>query len=398
MDFADASLVALRVFREVAERGTLTSAAAALGYTQSAVSRQVASLERAAGAPLLERRHDGVRPTTAGHIVLRHAATVLDQIDAAARELAGLPAEAGTVRLGWFTSAGASLLPRALAALRRTHPAITVITREGSTPALVRALRAGTVDLALLASAPPFRPPDAETPPLDLQVLAERTLCLAVPATHPLARQNAADVADLRGQRWIASPSAADQTLMGVWPGLDERPEITHTARDWLTKLHLVAAGCGLTTVPASFAAIAPRAYGSWPSAAGRKNNGASSWPASPTRSPSQPPASPTPCAPQPPTRRHRASPHQPHPAEPAIILRIRSPHQRLPPITPPRSASSVPAAKEHQGRQRPPQLGGSCCKHNLNRSPPGSAGQERPGRLAGHRLNVAPHQWPARQ
>ena len=142
MGFADVSLVALRVFREVAERGTLTSAAAALGYTQSAVSRQVASLERAAGTPLLERRHDGVRPTTAGHVVLRHAATVLDQIDTAARELAGLPAEAGTVRLGWFTSAGASLLPRALAALRRTHPAIIVITREGSTPALVRALRA----------------------------------------------------------------------------------------------------------------------------------------------------------------------------------------------------------------------------------------------------------------
>jgi DNA-binding transcriptional LysR family regulator len=84
MDFADVSLVALRVFREVAERGTLTSAAAALGYTQSAVSRQVASLERAAGAPLLERRHDGVRPTTAGHVVLRHAAAVLDQIDTAA--------------------------------------------------------------------------------------------------------------------------------------------------------------------------------------------------------------------------------------------------------------------------------------------------------------------------
>src|SRR5580692_7855886 len=239
MDFADVSLVALRVFREVAERGTLTSAAAALGYTQSAVSRQVASLERAAGTPLLERRHDGVRPTTAGHVVLRHAATVLDQIDTAARELAGLPAEAGTVRLGWFTSAGASLLPRALAAL-------------------LRALRAGRVDLALLASAPPFRPPDAETPALDLQVLAERSLCVAVPATHPLARQNAADVADLRGQRWIASPSAADETLMGVWPGLGERPKITHTARDWLTKLHLVAAGCGLTTVPASFAAIAP--------------------------------------------------------------------------------------------------------------------------------------------
>jgi DNA-binding transcriptional LysR family regulator len=127
----------------------------------------------------------------------------------------------------------------------------------------VRLVAASSVGDAPLASAPPFRPPDAESPPLDLQVLAERSLCLAVPAAHPLVRQNVADVADLRGQRWIASPSSSDQTLMGVWPGLDERPTITHTAHDWLTKLHLVAAGCGLTTVPASFAAIAPRACGS---------------------------------------------------------------------------------------------------------------------------------------
>jgi DNA-binding transcriptional LysR family regulator len=258
MDFRDVSLVALRVFREVAERGTLTAAAAALGYTQSAVSRQIAALERAARAPLLDRRRDGVRLTAAGHVVLRRAATVLEQIDATARELAGLPAEGGTVRLGWFTSAGGVLLPRAIAALRRTHPAITVTTREGSTPALVRALRAGSLDLALLASVPPFRPPDAESPPLKLQTLTERSLCLAVPATHPLARDDSVDVADLRGQRWIASPSSGEEKLLGVWPGLDERPEIAHTVRDWLAKLHLVAAGCGLTTVPASLAPAAP--------------------------------------------------------------------------------------------------------------------------------------------
>ncbi|GAA1310215.1 LysR family transcriptional regulator [Pseudonocardia xinjiangensis] len=258
MDFTDVSLVALRVFREVAERRTLTAAAAALGYTQSAVSRQIATLERAAGSPLLERRHDGVRLTPAGHVVLRRAATVLDEIDATARELAGLPTEVGTVRLGWFTSAGALLVPRALAALRRTHPAVTVHSREGSTPALVRALRAGTVDLAVVASLPPFRPPDTETPSLELEVLAERSLHVAVPATHPLAAADSVDVADLRGQRWIATPSTVEEGRLGVWPGLDERPEIAHTARDWLAKLHLVAAGCGLTTVPGSLAATVP--------------------------------------------------------------------------------------------------------------------------------------------
>src|SRR5882757_7243435 len=84
MAFTSASLTALRVFREVAERGTLTAAAAALGYTQSAVSRQIASLERAAGTPLLERRHDGVRLTPAGQVVVRRAATVIDEVDATA--------------------------------------------------------------------------------------------------------------------------------------------------------------------------------------------------------------------------------------------------------------------------------------------------------------------------
>ncbi|KAK1184859.1 LysR family transcriptional regulator [Streptomyces sp. NBS 14/10] len=258
MDFTDVSLTALRVFRAVAEQGTFTAAAASLGYTQSAVSRQIASIERVAGAELLERRRGGVRLTAAGRAVMRRATVVLDAIDATARELSGLPEQGGTARLGWVPSAGTTLVPHALAALRRSDPGVRVVSREGGTPALVRALRAGSIDLALLSSAPPFRAPDDESPPLELRTLTERALCLAVPAAHPLARGDFVDVADLRGQRWIAgSPSGTDR-LMGVWPGLDERPEIVHTARDWLAKLHLVAAGCGLTTVSCALAAAAP--------------------------------------------------------------------------------------------------------------------------------------------
>ncbi|GAA1608259.1 LysR family transcriptional regulator [Kribbella karoonensis] len=258
MDFTDVSPVALRVFREVAERGTFTAAAAALGYTQSAVSRQIATLERAAGSQLLERRREGVVLTAAGQVVLRSGAVVLDQLDAAARELAGLPVAGGTVRLGWFPSAGAVLLPRAISAVRRTHPAVTVTTREGSTPALVRALRARTIDLAVIASAPPFRPPDAETPALRLETLAERSLLLAVPTGHPLAAYDAVDVGELRGQRWIAGPASSGELLMGVWPGLDERPVVAHTVRDWFAKLQLVAAGAGITTISASMAPAVP--------------------------------------------------------------------------------------------------------------------------------------------
>lgn len=258
MAFSDASLTALRVFREVAERGTLTAAAEALGYTQSAVSRQIAALERAAGTRMVERRHDGVRLTPAGQIVVRRAAAVIDQVDATARELAGMPDEHGAVRLGWFPSAGAAMVPRALAVLRETHPGIAVTTREGSTSALTRALRAGTLDLAVLASAPPFRPPDTETPALMVQTLTERSLRVALPASHRLAREEYVDIADLHGQRWIAGPTSGPDRHMGVWPGLDERPEVAHTARDWLAKLYLVAAGLGITTVSASMASAAP--------------------------------------------------------------------------------------------------------------------------------------------
>ncbi|AKA01961.1 LysR family transcriptional regulator [Streptomyces noursei ZPM] len=258
MDFTDVSLTALRVFRAVAEEGTFTAAAASLGYTQSAVSRQIAAIERAAGAELLERRREGVRLTSAGRVVLRRATVVLDEIAETARELSGLPVEGGTVRLGWVPTAGTTLVPHAVAALRRSDPGVRVVSREGGTPALVRALRAGSIDLALLSSAPPFRAPDTESPLLAVQTLTERALCLAVPAAHPLARGDFVDAADLRGQRWIAGSASGADRLMGVWPGLDERPEIAHTARDWLAKLHLVAAGCALTTVPCALAPAAP--------------------------------------------------------------------------------------------------------------------------------------------
>jgi DNA-binding transcriptional LysR family regulator len=254
----DLSVTGLRVLREVAERGSFTAAAAALGYTQSAVSRQIAALEHVTRAKVFDRLPGGVQLTPAGRMLLRHAAVALDVLDTAARELEGLPADGGPVRLGAFASAGTVLIPRAVAALRRNHPEIDVTTREGTTPALVRALRAGTVDLAVLAQSPPFRPPDAETPPLMLETISEVSLQIAVPAGHPFAGRDSVRVAELRGQRWIASRSSGEETRLGVWPGLDERPRIAHVARDWLSKLQLVAAGAGLTTIPALMAPALP--------------------------------------------------------------------------------------------------------------------------------------------
>jgi DNA-binding transcriptional LysR family regulator len=236
----------LRVLREVAQTGSFSAAALSLGYTQSAVSRQVAALEATAGRRLFDRGRQGVTLTTAGARLLRSATRVLDELDAARRELSGELASTGPVRLGAFPSAAAGLVPGALATL---PPELTVTLREATTPALTRALRAGTLDLAVLARTPPYRPPDAESPALELMTLSERELAIGVAANHPLARARSVEVEELEGQVWVASRSEAGDTLLGVWPGLAERPDVRYVVRDWLAKLRIVAAGLAVTTI-----------------------------------------------------------------------------------------------------------------------------------------------------
>lgn len=254
----DVSSVSLRVLRQIAESGSFTAAASHLGYTQSAISRQAAALERGAGITLFERKPDGVRLTPAGLTLLRYANVILDSVAAAEEELAGQAPRAETVRLGVILSAAAALLPPALARLAATSGNVKVTTREGSTPALTRALRAGSLDLALLVSRPPHRPFDDNSPSLRLETLDETELVVAAPATGVFAGRSAVHVDELADAAWIATPSSSAEPLLGVWPGLPGRPRVVHSARDWLTKLHLVASGCGVTTVPPFMERVLP--------------------------------------------------------------------------------------------------------------------------------------------
>ncbi len=234
--------------------GSFSAAAQVLGYTQSAISRQVATLEATAGQRLFDRGRSGVTLTPAGSRLLRTAIAVLDELDAVGRELGGEETFTRPVRVGAFATAVAGLVPKALATL---PPGIEVTVREGTTPALTRALRAGTLDLALIARMPPFRPPDNESPPLELTTLSERELVVAVEAKHPLGSAGAVEVEQLEGQIWVASRSDAEESLLGVWPGLRERPNVRYVVRDWLAKLQLVAAGLAITTIaPVALSAI----------------------------------------------------------------------------------------------------------------------------------------------
>ena len=245
----------LRVLREIAQTGSFSAAALSLGYTQSAVSRQVAALEAAAGHRLFDRGRHGVALTPAGARLLTSAIRVIDELDSARRELGGEEIAARPVRLGAFAAAAAGLVPKALATLP-THLKVTL--REATTPALARSLRAGTLDLAVLAQAPPFRPPDAESPALELTTLSERELAIAVPTNHPFAGARAIEVAQLEGQVWVASRSESGDTLLGVWPGLAERPDVRYVVRDWLAKLQIVAAGLAITTLAPLLLAALP--------------------------------------------------------------------------------------------------------------------------------------------
>jgi DNA-binding transcriptional LysR family regulator len=243
---ADFSPTGLRVLREVAQTGSFSAAAQSLGYTQSAISRQAATLEAVAGRRLFDRGRQGVALTPAGNRLLASAIRALGELDAAQRELAGELTSSDPVRLGAFATAVAALVPKALASL---PPQLIVTVREATTPALARALRAGTLDLAVLAQAPPFRPPDSESPALELTTISERELVVGVPADHPLARARAVEVHQLEGQVWVASRSDARDSLLGVWPGLAERPDVRYVVRDWLAKLQIVAAGLAITTI-----------------------------------------------------------------------------------------------------------------------------------------------------
>ena len=245
------SVNSLRTIRTVAERRSFTAAAVELGYTQSAVSRQVASAERELGTRLFERVRGGVRLTNSGSVVLRQVVIALNALDQARQDVRPTPSAVRRLRLGAFSAAGAALLPRSIAALGSARPDLEVSTRQGTTPALVRAVRSGSLDGALITGRPPYRSPDQEAPPLVEHSLLETRLMLAACASGRFAGLRSVHHDDAAREAWIATPAGSDEPQLGVWPGLPGRPRVRHWARDWNTKLALVADNVGVTTIPA---------------------------------------------------------------------------------------------------------------------------------------------------
>ena len=252
------TLVGLRVVLEVARQGSFSAAASALGYTQSAVSRQVASMESAAGTALFERRARGVRATTAGELVVRRAARVLGEVDGVQLELAGLRDRlAGRLAVGAYPVAAAALVPRAIARLLDRHPALDVELLEASSPVQLQRLRAGRLEVALVATGDDL--PDHDLSGLSAQpVRTGRGLGVAVREDHRLAARAVVDAADLSDETWVVGTGGDGEPQFLAWPTLDH-PRIGYRARGWPTRFGLVAAGLAISLVPGVAADAVPR-------------------------------------------------------------------------------------------------------------------------------------------
>lgn len=246
----DLSIGDLRVFVAVARAGSFTAAAEATGYTQSGVSRRIAALERAAGAPLFQRLPRGVRLAPAGDALSTHAAVLLQAMDAAVDAVSAVRrGTGGRLRVGSFATADAVLVPTVVAELRRTRPDLTTTVTEGLTGDLVEGLRAGVLDVALVSDYPDGA---VDGTGLVLEHLCDDELLVALPAGHRLAAEPAVDLADLADESWIEAGrlavDSATVNLLAARAGFVPRTDIT--VPGWTAKQGFVAAGLGVTLVP----------------------------------------------------------------------------------------------------------------------------------------------------
>ncbi|MER7208710.1 LysR family transcriptional regulator [Streptosporangium sp. NPDC000239] len=242
----------LRLLRELSHRGTIAAVAEALTFTPSAVSQQLAALEREAGVALLERTGRRVALTPAGAALVRHAEAVLERLEQAAAELAtartGL---AGTIRIGAFPVATRTILPAALAALGRDHPRLEPMVDEIDPAEVAPRLRSGDLDAALIHEYDLV--PAAPDLTLDTEPLLDEPMYLA--------SDRAGDsLAERHDAPWIVSKpgTLCYEMTMRACQTAGFSPRIRHHIDDFTAVLAMVSAGQGVALVPGLGAADPP--------------------------------------------------------------------------------------------------------------------------------------------
>jgi DNA-binding transcriptional LysR family regulator len=233
----------LKLLRELDARGTIHGAARALDYTPSAISQQLAVLEREAGTRLLERAGRNVRLTDAGRLLVRHAATLLDNMEAAEAELAALAAgrPAGVVRVASFQSAFLRIVAPAIAALAHSQPDVRIEAAEREVEEAVPALRLQQLDAVVGDEYEGL--PRAIHADLTRQSLVREQVRLVLPANHPLAGRRRVPMKRLAGAEWAVCQPGTGHREMQIRAcrrlgGFE--PDLRHASDDFLILLELV--------------------------------------------------------------------------------------------------------------------------------------------------------------
>ena len=243
----------LRALQAVAEAGSFSGAAYALDYTQPAISKSIATLERELGAVLVERECRPVRLTDAGAALVRHADEVFAQLSSAKSEIEAITqAEAGTVAVGTFGSAAAAFVVDALCEFRKRHPGVHVSIAEGMPSALVRRLRAGELDLAVVFDFPDTGEDIGEG--LELQPLLDQPFDIVLHLRHPQAHEKRVRPADLANDDWVLQdfgPESPTLKLIGrMCAASGYEPRVAFRVNDCQVILAMVAAGEGVSILP----------------------------------------------------------------------------------------------------------------------------------------------------
>ncbi len=240
----------MRILKEVADKGSFSAAAESLSYTQSAVSQQIAALEREANTQLVTRGSRGIRLTEAGEALTKHADAILTRLADAEAELeaiAGL--RGGRLRLAAFPTVGATLMPLAIANFRSRHPDIELTVRQLEPEDSIPMLKAGELDIALTIE-PSVRPEDREG--IESQFLLDDPMYAALPLTSPLATKAKLRLKDLAGEAWIGTTDSCScgELVRNQCIRLGFEPHITFESDDYLAIQGLVAAGVGIALIP----------------------------------------------------------------------------------------------------------------------------------------------------
>jgi DNA-binding transcriptional LysR family regulator len=238
----------MRVLREVAVRGSFSAAAESLSFTQSAVSQQIAALEREAGCKLVQRNARGIRLTEAGEALVRHADAILARLSEAEAELEAIAGvRGGRLRLASFESAAASLMPLAIAAFRAEHPGVELSLIISEPEDAFPLLRSGEIDLALGYEGRIRGTVDG----IARTHLLTDPMYIAMPVDHPLAHKRNLKLADLADDAWIASDRDCEcnRLINRACAIAGFEPRVSFQTDDYTATQGFIAAGVGVSLI-----------------------------------------------------------------------------------------------------------------------------------------------------